>query len=412
MTVSSRVDLDGVAVPSDVLLLERTLSHARQRDYAGWDYGDGMSSRIRGALPFENRWVNLGFQELTKRAPINLRPLLGVEQRRNFKGVSLFTMANLTAYDLTEDEQYLEEARTLADWLLDYRTDGYSGYCGGHNHDLQGLTKTTTRRTPGIVGTSYAVKALLRADESLKTHRRASSTQYGDVARTAAEFVFEDLGYTEQDGTATINYKPDEPDDFSTINAVALGGRLLVDLYDAFGEERFLDGATKIMNYVAEKQTDLGGWAYRDPPSASHLSMDNHHNGFIIECFQRYHEVVGPRYRDTLDRGLWFYRNVLFESTGAPNWDETSAYPRDVHACAQGILVFSYAGEFEFAGRILEWTRRNLYAGGGRFYFRKHRFYTKRITLMRWCQAWMAYAISEFRAQQAGTGRVRSSGDR
>lgn len=124
--------------------------------------------------------------------------------------------------------------------------------------------------------------------------------------------------------------------------------------------------------------------------------MDNHHNGFIIECFQRYREVTGTReYEDVLSKALSFYRETLYEHNGAPNWDETDAYPRDIHAVSQGILVFTYAGEHEFARRILRWALNNLYGGDGRFYFRKHRFYTKRITLMRWCQAWMAYAMSE-----------------
>jgi len=30
------------------------------------------------------------------------------------------------------------------------------------------------------------------------------------------------------------------------------------------------------------------------------------------------------------------------------------------------------------------------------FYYQKNKFYTKRFTLMRWCQAWMAYAMSEY----------------
>jgi hypothetical protein len=45
---------------------------------------------------------------------------------------------------------------------------------------------------------------------------------------------------------------------------------------------------------------------------------------------------------------------------------------------------------------VLRWTVRNLGAGDGRFYFRKHRFHTKRTVLMRWCQAWMAFAVAEY----------------
>jgi hypothetical protein len=125
--------------------------------------------------------------------------------------------------------------------------------------------------------------------------------------------------------------------------------------------------------------------------------MDNHHNGFVIEAFQRYHDVTGmDRYEETLSEALAFYREALFEESGAPNFDEANAYPRDIHAATQGVLVFTYAGDLAFASRILAWTLDALHAGDGRFYFRKHRYHTKRHVLMRWCQAWMAYAISEY----------------
>ena len=87
----------------------------------------------------------------------------------------------------------------------------------------------------------------------------------------------------------------------------------------------------------------------------------------------------------------------LFDEDGAPNFDEEHPYPRDIHATAQGILVFTYAGQYDRAERAIDWALANMYVPSeGRFYFRKHRLYTKRMTLMRWCQAWMAYAIAEY----------------
>jgi hypothetical protein len=125
--------------------------------------------------------------------------------------------------------------------------------------------------------------------------------------------------------------------------------------------------------------------------------MDNHHNGFVIECFQRYREVTGSdRYAEALETALQFYRRELFDPDGAPWFDEANAYPRDIHAATQGVLVFTYAGELAFARRILQWVFDELHAGEGRFYYRKERFFTRRVTLMRWCQAWMAYAMSEY----------------
>ncbi|WP_411968986.1 antibiotic ABC transporter permease [Haloferax sp. YSSS75] len=389
-------------------ILAETLEYSRERDYTGWDYGDGMSSRLLNVLPFENKWVNLAVQELVKRPPINVRPLFLVEKRRNYKGTALFTIANLNyhhyldASDVSADVDYLNEARQLADWLVDNRSIGYHGFCGGHKHEIQHLEKKGVPNDPDVVSTSFAVKALLEASPY--------DPIYAPIARTASDFAVEDLNYREVDGGAKINYHMNHPDTYYTINSGALGARLFVDLYDHFGDEADLERATKILDFIADHQADIGGWTYRIPASSSHLSMDNHHNGFVLDAFLRYRAVTGSaRYDETLERGLAFYRTTLFDPDGAPNWDESKSYPRDIHAAATAIAVFSAAGDLQTAGQILQWTLENLYAGDGRFYYRKHRFYTVRTTLMRWAQAWMAYAMSEYlvaATQDGGHGHV------
>jgi hypothetical protein len=374
--------------------LRAALAYSREQSYVGWDYCDGLSSRLLRAVPVENKWLNVAVQETVKRAPVNVRPLFLVEQRRNFMGCGLFATANLVADRLvdggvlqeTPDAEYGAEAESLARWLVENRSTGYSGFCGGHKHRIQTLDALGRPNDPSVVSTAPAVRALLGVAER--------DPRYAEVARTAAEFVLDDLRYREVDTGAVVDYHVRDSDEYYTINAGAIAARLLLDLYERFGDDELRERATAILDHVAHLQTDRGGWHYRDPPDASHLSMDNFHNGFIVECFLRYADVVGSRYDGTIDDALGFYR-TLFDASGAPNWDESSAYPRDVHASAQGILVFTYAGESDLARRIIEWTLDELYAGDGRFYHRAGRFYTKRTTLMRWCQAWMCYALAE-----------------
>jgi hypothetical protein len=383
-------------------LARESLAFARKREYTGWDYGDGMSSRIRQALPVDNRWLNLVFQESIKRAPVNIRPLLLVEQRRSYMGAALFALANLslaaverTGVDTGEDVDYVSEAVDLSEWLVANRSTGYSGYCGGHQHEVQHLHGRGVPNTADVVSTSFAVRALLAT--------RGADPELGEVAQTASRFVLDDLEYTEVDTGATIRYVLSHEESSYTINAGALCARLLLDIYAATGDVDLLERATALLDHIASLQQSVGGWMYRDPPEASHLSMDNHHNAFIIETFLWYHEVTGgERYDVVLDRAMAFFRETLFEDSGAPNWDEEQRYPKDVHACANGILVFAYAGEYDFAERILEWTLENLYAGDGRFYYRKQRYYTKRTTLMRWCQAWMSFAVAELARERVG----------
>lgn len=400
--MSESVDLYSHWTADDQLVferLERTLEYARSRDYTGWDYGDGMDSRLLDALPVEHKWLNIVFQEAAKRSPINVRPLLMVRQRRNYQGASLFAMANQTMAELLAIDgpdtrlavAYDREARSLADWLVENRITRYNGYCAGYPHPIQHLDGRGEPGEPDIINTSFGVKSLLRAAEY--------DPSYAETVRTAAEFVTEDLDFSAVDAGrgAVIQYHTKHEEEYYTINAGAMCARMFVDLYRHFGEDRFLKLARELLNHIVDLQTDLGGWMYRDPPEASHLSMDNHHNGFIIESFQRYRSVTGDtRYDDSLATALEFYRNELFESDGAPNFEDDSRFPRDIHASAQGVLVFTYANDHALARRIIQWALENLYAGDGAFYFKKERYFTKRVVLMRWCQAWMAYAMSEY----------------
>lgn len=369
--------------------LMATLNYSQERNYAGYDYSDGLSSQILKRLPVDHKWINILFQESAKRAPINLRPLLLIPRRRNFKGVALFALANVGAYELTGLSEYLTEASDLLKWLLENRQESPFGW--GHNHEIQTLKQKVPRNTPSIVTNCYATRAILR------TASHTDTLGYELVRDRIPEFIVNDLAYTSADPGSRIKYRPTASEDAYVLNANALGARVLLDLYEEFDDRSLRARAEDVLDYVAARQHSLGGWKYTDPPSASHLSMDNHHNGFIIESFLRHKNVTGShRYSDTVNSSLQFYSDVLFEADGAPNWDESNCYPKDIHAVAQGILTFTMADNIEFADRIVSWTLDNLYAGSGQFYYRKGKFYTRSYTLMRWCQAWMAYALSEF----------------
>jgi len=383
-------------------LLEQTLAYARERDYTGYDRFDGTSSRILQALPVDNKYLNAAFQQSIKKAPINPRPLLLVEQRQNYKGTALFALANTYAYQQTGNQLYADEAVKLAEWLVNNQSTKIDCFAGGHQHAVQGYRRKKPANTPSIVSTSYAVKALL-------TVSNLFDDSFEEVAKTAEDFLFDHLNYETDGHKATIKYRMGDTSEWYTINANALGARMLLDLYAAFGTDRCREGATKILNYVISKQTDCGGWYYRDPPSASSLSMDNYHNGFIIETLVQYRDQLqSDRYDEAIDRALEFYLETLFEDDGAPNWDETQAYPKDSHTVGQGLVVSSLINRLDWSERMLSWGTENLYAGDGRFMLDVHRFYKRRYTLMRWCQAWMAYGLGVYMNAQTDRNRYPS----
>jgi hypothetical protein len=89
----------------------------------------------------------------------------------------------------------------------------------------------------------------------------------------------------------------------------------------------------------------------------------------------------------------------------------------DIHSAAQGIVTLTKAAEalepryIEDAFRTAMWAVENMQAPEGYFYYQMGRFWTKRYTLERWCNAWMAYGLSSlllgYGDIQKGTERRR-----
>lgn len=378
---------DGSARPP-IELFHSTLEYARNRQYAGYDYADGLSCPFRSLLPFENRWSNILFQESAKRAPVNIRPLMLIPRRRSFMGSALFALAEHRFATLTGEQEAERRSARLLEWLWENRREEPFGW--GHNHDIQKLDEFIPRNTPNIITATFVARAVLEiAPEDGPPIMQA-------IEAELPNFIQEELVVTTSDGPR-LRYRPDTSTDSFVLNVNALGGTLLVELGQQTDRPELRELGESILAYVASRQTSLGGWTYADPPSASHLSMDNHHNGFVLDALLRYRELTGSdRFDETIETGLEFYRSVHFDEDGAPNWDESSTYPRDIHAAAQGVITFTASGDLAFARRILEWTREHLYDGAGRFYYRKGPYLTRRFTLMRWCQAWMAVALSRY----------------
>jgi hypothetical protein len=161
-----------------------------------------------------------------------------------------------------------------------------------------------------------------------------------------------------------------------------------------------MDQAGLLLRYVVRRQTEYGAWYYAEPPSASHITHDNYHTGFILDAILAYaRSADSTEFDDAYRRGLEFYRTRLFEPDGAPRFMYDRKYPHDIHGAAQGIITFALAGQAtgmgaEMSRRVLGWTLDAMYEPATAWFsYQKHRFYTTRIRLLRWCQAWMAWAI-------------------
>jgi hypothetical protein len=384
-------------------VLDDTLAYSRASDYQGWNKHDGLNSPLLGPLLGWSKFTRLLGIQFIMRAPVNLRPFFKVPKTRNPKGIGLFAHALLDLHAVTGETRYLEEANRLLDWLLEHPAQGFRGLSWGYPYPWQDVGFFAPRDYPNRVVTCWIGFALAEA------LRRTGKEQYRDALPRIAEFLLQEPNCLCDDADMLCyTYVPDARVHWAVMDVSALMGALLAETGELLSEQRYQSVATRLVNWVVDKQTDYGAWYYTHPPGDSHIRHDNYHTGIILDCIDRYRDAThDSRFDDTWKQGLAYYREHLFTVDGAPRWMNDREYPYDIHGAAAGMLCFYRAAMRDpsyrpFAEKILHWTLDNMYDERGFFYYQKTRLLTKRFCLLRWCNAWMCRAMAYvLRVQQA-----------
>ena len=390
------LDSEGITREGLEEILEAVWMWSEAQGFKGWNKHDGLNSPILKALLGWGKWPRILAIQGVMRFPVNVRPLLLVPKTYNPKGLALFAMGSLDRYRATGEPRHLERAERLLGLLMELRSPGrWSGNAWGYHYPWQDLGFYAPADTPNAVVTAFVCEAFLDA------FRLTRKEFYLEVAESASQFFLNDLTVLlDEPERLCLAYMP-LPMKMRVMDVSILVGAVLAQVGALRGWEELLQEARRLVGYVVSNQTDYGAWYYTDPPEDSPVKHDNYHTGFILDALWRYMEATGDwAWRGSYEKGLEFYADRLFNDDGSPRWMSDKDYPHDVHGAAQGILTFSLAAMHgydycELANRILGWTLRNLYSGSGRFFYQKRACYTKRFTLLRWCNAWMFKALSK-----------------
>lgn len=378
--------------------LRRLLAAAKAQEYLGYDKHDGLLSPALAAVLGWSRPSRLVATQLVARSPWNLRPYLGIPKTRNPKGIGLFAYANLGAHKIFGEPAYLDETRALLAWLVKHGSGGFAGKCWGYQYPWQDVGFLAPAGFPNRVVTCWIGFAFFRAWQ--ETGERA----YLDVCKRVCEFLLSAPNrLVDTPEELCLSYVPDPAVTWAVMDVSALSGKMLALTGSADGDKGLLSDALRCMTYVVRRQTPYGAWYYTDPPGDSHIMHDNYHTGIILDCLQDYERATGDRrFSAAWSHGLHYYQQALFTETGAPKWMNNKEFPYDIHGAAQGIITFSKAAEKDRlwlaqAEKVLTWTMRTLYdRESGLFWYQRTRRRTKRFSLMRWCNGWMAVAVGEW----------------
>jgi hypothetical protein len=275
----------------------------------------------------------------------------------------------------------------------------WSGACWGYNFDWQAKAFFQPKNTPTVVVTTFIGCSLLDAFEITGEDKVIKTT------RSACDFILKDLNRTyDNNGNYAFSYSP--LDKTVVFNATLLGSRLLSRVYSFTHEKDLLNSAKKSVAFCCDNQKKDGSWGYGTLDF--HQWIDNFHTGYNLECISDYMKFSGDHtYDGHLQRGFDYYIKNFFSDEGIPKYYNNSIYPVDIHAPAQLIITLSRLGKLQeykqLTDNVLHWTIDNMQSDKGFFYYQIKKYFSSRIPYMRWAQAWMFYALSEYLLQYNDT---------
>jgi hypothetical protein len=373
--------------------------YVRNQNYSGYDPYDALNSSQLNNI--KSRLFRVMFTQLFVYSPINLRPFFHIDKGINPKALGLFLSAysNLFKNGRIERKIFDEVSSKLAALLLEDASNGFSGYCWGFNFNWNDVKRNAKKYTPTLVISSFVGNGFLDLYDI--THEK----KYLEIAESITHFILKDLHIREFQNGICFSYSP--IDDHVVHNANCLGGAFLSRVYQLNNDKKLLEYSQKAFEYSLSQQNKDGSWLFQlDTETGKIRDQIDFHQGFIIDSLSASianKTLVEDKYLNGLKKAVLFYKNNQFSKDGRAMWRLPRKYPIDIHHQAQGIITFSKLHStfkdteyLNFSKKIAEWTIENMQDKKGYFYYQKWPFFTNKISYIRWGQAWMMLALSEY----------------
>lgn len=366
-------------------------------NYRGFDPYDTLKSPLF-KLPIFNqaKWLRFGFQQLGKRLPFDIRPILFVP--KGYNPVTLGLSIQAYAYMgevFPEDKPYFEKQISfLINELKSLIPSEFSGACWGYDFDWEARYSRIPAYKPTVVATGIIANALFEAWKLTKNQ------DCKDLVLSASGFVLNDLNRIPEDDTFCFSYSPFDKE--KVFNASLKGIRLLSQAYFLNKNKILLETANVALKFIMKYQLPNGAWNYSLAKTGGWI--DNYHTGYVLDCLDEYiRNTENDSIRNRLLKGYDYYKARFFTESNAPRFYAEKTLPIDCTAASQSLLTLSRFGDTEKAKKVALWTIKHMQSRKGFFYFRKFKYYTVKTSFMRWSNAWMLAGLSYLLFKSSGT---------
>jgi len=362
--------------------------YIEKEEYRGYDPYDALKSPLFKLPLFRsNKTIRFGSQQVIRRFPVNLRPLLFIPKGLNpvTLGLSIQAYTYLYLGDNENKEEYLKKIKHLTTELVKLIPHTYSGACWGYDFDWEARYTHIPAYKPTVVATGIITNALYEA------YNATGYEELANLIKSAALFVINDLNRTYEGDIFLFSYSPFDKQE--VLNASMKATRLLSQAYILTKDEHYIELANKSAACVMKHQNIEGAWPYaiNDPRKW----IDNYHTGYIIDCLDSYINLSSnTAFLENLNKALCYYKNHFITTEGIPKFYHNKVYPIDCTSASQTILTLCRFGSYDLATKVAFWVINEMQANNGSFHFRKHKYFKTKTPFMRWSNAWMFAALT------------------
>ena len=363
----------------ELMNFQKFSSYCKKNQFKGYDPYDGLNSRLFIGHLRNFQFLGIAITQFFKRCPVNLRPLFLINKEYNPKALALFIKGLVLQEKITEAEK-------LAEILINLKSDRpYS--CWGYNFPWYAKAFVVNKFEPNMVSTVFAANALL------DLYHKTKNNDYKKLAVDVKQFLLNELILKEDKDTLCFRYIPKQDKIIHNVNL--LGAEMLSRIYAFTKDDSIKELATKSINFSVKKQNRNGSWYYGE--SKYHKWIDNFHTGYNLCSINRYQKYTQNKtFQQNIAAGLEYHLNNHFLNDLTPKYFNTKLYPIDIHNYAQGIITMLEFNMKEKASQLLHNAIQIMQDKKGYFYYQKNKYVTNKISYMRWAQAWMFYALSNY----------------
>ena len=289
--------------------LEQVIAWVQARQYRAYEPADGNSS-VLFALTRGRVSPMRVLQQVVLRAPVNIRPALGVRPHESAIGRGYMAWGYLVWSRRGKANRVREEARACLDWLIVNRAMGHDEFCWGDPYRYATRSGRRPRGEPLLIWSALIGQAFLEAFEVLQ------DTKYLEVAKSVGRWILA-LPVEQTTRGVCLSYIAYRQN--SIHNANAMGAAFLARLGRTIGSEGHLAIARNAMLYTCARQRPDGSWWYAEEPK--YHWIDNFHTGYNLSALSVYRSSTNDgSFDEQFANGARFFRSAFFELDGRPKY--------------------------------------------------------------------------------------------